>query len=177
MKWATRYILFLLAMTAPGFGQVTLRPPSAQDLKPNDPSVPNAYGLDGHFDRIVVMRMKFKTDLLQGIEKMVKKEHIKNGVILSGIGSVRGYHVHQVATRDFPSLDRHIRQPMAPADLVSMNGYIVRGNVHAHIVLGTGEKVVAGHLDPGTEVFTFAIVTVGVMNQTDLSRVDDETYR
>ena len=39
MKWATRYILFLLAMTAPGFGQVTLRPPSAQDLKPRDRSV------------------------------------------------------------------------------------------------------------------------------------------
>lgn len=36
---------------------------------------------------------------------------------------------------------------------------------------------IAGHLEPGTEIFTCAIVTVGVMNGTDLSRVDDKTYR
>jgi hypothetical protein len=26
-------------------------------------------------------------------------------------------------------------------------------------------------------VFTFAVVTIGVMNDTDLGRVDDKTYR
>ena len=35
---------------------------------------------------------------------------------------------------------------------------------------------VSGHLEKGTEVLTFAIVTLGVMN-TDLGRVDDLTYR
>jgi predicted DNA-binding protein with PD1-like motif len=177
MKYPVWFCLLLLAAPLPVLAQVTERAPSAQDLKPNDPGVPEAYALDGHFDRIVVMRMKFKTDLLQGIEEVVKQEHIENGVILSGIGSVRGYHVHEVARRDFPSLDMHVRQPMTAADLVSMNGYIVHGHVHAHVMLGTGDKAVAGHLDAGTEVFTFAIVTVGVMNGTDLGGVDDETYR
>jgi hypothetical protein len=35
----------------------------------------------------------------------------------------------------------------------------------------------AGHLEQGTTVFTFAIVTVGVMNDAGLSRIDDKNYR
>lgn len=184
MTFAARLLLPLLLLAAPGplcaqVAQVTQtqRPASAEDLRPNDPAVQDAYVLTGHFDRIVVMRMKFKADLLRGIEQMAKQEHIENGVILSAIGSVRGYRVHQVATRDFPSLDQYVDRPSTPADLVSMNGYVVHGRVHAHVTLGSGGTTVAGHLEPGTEVFTFAIVTVGVMNGTDLGRIDDETYR
>jgi predicted DNA-binding protein with PD1-like motif len=90
---------------------------------------------------------------------------------------VRGYEVHQVSNRDFPSKDTFEKNPTAPADLVSMNGYVINGKVHAHLTLATPDKVIAGHLEPGTEVFTFAIVTIGVMSDTDLGRVDDKTYR
>jgi len=57
-----------------------------------------------------------------------------------------------------------------------MNGYIVHGVIHAHMTLGTGEKAIAGHLEPGTEVFTYAIITVGVIDK-DLGRIDDKSYR
>ena len=36
---------------------------------------------------------------------------------------------------------------------------------------------ITGHLEPGTEVFTFAIVTIGVMNDVDFHRLDDKSYR
>lgn len=149
----------------------------ADDAKQNSPSVPDVYAISGNLDRVVVLRFKYKADLLAGIEKMVQQEHINNGVILAGIGSVRGYHIHQVSNREFPSRDIYTKDPTTPADLVSMNGYIVNGKVHAHMTLGTPEKAIAGHLEPGTEVFTFAIITIGVMNGTDLSKVDDKTYR
>jgi predicted DNA-binding protein with PD1-like motif len=175
-----RITIFLLSMVLshPLYAQ-TAQSPSSQNTRPNNPAVPDAYALSGQFDRIVVMRMKFKTDLLHGMEQLIKQEHIENGVILSGIGSVRGFNVHEVATREFPSNDVYVKQPTTPADIVGMNGYIVHGNIHAHITLGVGDKgnAVAGHLDAGTEVFTYAIVTVGVMNGTDLGKVDDETYR
>jgi len=149
----------------------------ADDAKPNNPDVPDVYAITGHFDRVVVLRFKFKVNLLGGIEKMVAEQHIKNAVILSGIGSVRGYEVHSVSNRDFPSHDTYTKDPMQPADLVSMNGYVIDGRVHAHLTLATPKKVIAGHLEPGTEVFTFAIITLGVMNDADLGRVDDKTYR
>lgn len=170
--------LSALLLAAPAAAQqIVPTAPHPADSRPNDPSVPDAYALSGQFERIVVMRMKFKTDLLAGLQAMAKKEGIRNGVILSGVGSLRGYHVHQVHNRDFPTINIFTSRPDTPADLVGMNGYVVNGVVHAHMTLGTGDKAIAGHLEPGTEVFTYVIVTVGVMNGTDLGKVDDKTYR
>jgi len=139
--------------------------------------VPDVYTTTGQFERVVVMRMKFGTDLLADIEKSVKAEHIQNGVIQSGIGSVRGYRVHQVYNRDLPTKNIFTAEPNMPADLDSVSGYVINGKVHAHIVLGTGDKTIAGHLESGTEVFTYAVVTIGVLNGVDLSRVEDKGYR
>ncbi|MBA2588834.1 MAG: DNA-binding protein [Alphaproteobacteria bacterium] len=178
MKLSIALALLLLA-AAPAYAQVEViqNPMTPADAKPNDPSVPDAYALTGQFDRIVVLRMKNKVDLLRGIEEMVKAQGIKNGVILAGIGSLRGYHVHQINNRDFPTRNVFTKALTTPCDLVGMNGYVVNGVVHAHMMLGTGEKAINGHLEPGTEVFTYAIVTIGVMNNTDLSRIDDKSYR
>jgi predicted DNA-binding protein with PD1-like motif len=170
-------VLLLLPLSAQA--QVVRHPATAQDERPNDPKVPDSYSLIGKFDRIVVMRMKFKTDLLSEMEKQVKLDHIQNAVILSGIGSVRGYRIHNVATRDYPVADMYTGNPTQPADLIGMNGYIVHGNIHAHVIMAAGDKnatTISGHLEKGTEVLTFAIVTVGVLN-TDLGRVDDQYYR
>ena len=74
----------------------------AIDSKPNSPDVPDVFAVSGHLERIVVLRFKFGTDLLAGLEKMVAQEKIKNAVILSAFGSVRGYQVHMVSNRDMP---------------------------------------------------------------------------
>ena len=157
---------------------VIASPSPADDAKPNSDKVPDVYAISGQFERVLVLRFKFDTDLLAGIEKMVKQEKIRNAVILAAIGSVRGYQVHQVSNRTFPSKNMYEKDPTAPADLISMNGYIIDGAVHAHMTLANPEKAFGGHLEPGTSVFTFAIVTVGVFDNTvDLRRVDDKTYR
>src|ERR1700685_1503123 len=75
----------------------------ADDVKPNSDAVPDGYSISGKFDRVLVLRFKFDTDLLAGIEKMVKQEKIRNAVILAAAGSVRGYQGHQVSHRTFPS--------------------------------------------------------------------------
>ena len=150
----------------------------AEDAKGLSDKVPDVIAIKGQFDRVLVLRFKFKTDLLSGLEKIVKEEKLKNAVILSGAGSVRGYHLHQVSNRDFPSKNMYEKDPIAPADVISMNGYIIDGKIHAHMTLATPDKAFGGHLEPGTEVFTFAIVTIGVLNDgADLSRADDKSYR
>jgi len=150
----------------------------ADDAKPNSDAIPDAYAVTGQFERVVVLRFKYQTDLLAGLEKMVKAEKIRNGVILSGIGSLRSYHFHVISNRTFPSKNILVNDPNAPADLLGMNGYIIDGRVHAHMTLSNADKAFGGHLESGTEVFTFAVVTIGVLNdKADLSRVDDKTYR
>ena len=90
------------------------------DSKENSASVPEAYAMSGDIKRVVVMRFKYKADLLAGMEKLIKEQKIKNAVILSGIGSVRNYHIHSVSNRTFPSKNTFYKDPTSPADIISM---------------------------------------------------------
>ena len=158
--------------------EVTKATTPADDSKPNSDTVPQVYALGGQFERILVLRFKYEADLLAGLESMVKQHKIRNAVILSGIGSVKGYHVHVVSNRTFPSKNVFIKDPTAPADLTGINGYVIDGRVHAHVTLADPDNGFGGHLEPGTTVFTFAIVTLGVLGDgVDMSRVDDKAYR
>ncbi len=150
----------------------------ADDTKGLSDKVPDVYAMSTQFDRVVLLRFKFDTDLLAGLEKMVKQEKIANAIILSGMGSVRGYQVHQVSNRSFPSKNMFVKNPTEPADIVGMSGFIANGVIHPHITLATPDKSFGGHLEPGTNVFTFAFVTIGVLKDgADLSHVDDKSYR
>ena|ERR1019366_964693 len=153
-------------------------PNPTDDAKPNSDKVPDVYAIHGRFDRVLILRFKYDTDLLAGIEKMVKQEKIRNAVILTAIGSVRNYQVHQVSNRVFPSKNTFVKDPTAPADIIGMSGYIIDGKIHAHISLANPDKAFGGHLEPGTSVFTFAAVTIGILDDSvDLSRIDDKTLR
>jgi predicted DNA-binding protein with PD1-like motif len=179
-----RTALSVIALAALASAQETRReivnpaPTPEGDSHANSDKIPDVYAIPGQFDRILVLRFKYKTDLLAGMEKMVRQEKIKNAVILAGAGGVRGYHIHQVSNRDFPSKNMFVKDPNTPADLISMNGYIIDGKIHAHMTLATPDKAFGGHLEPGTEVFTFGIITIGVMKDgADFTHLDDKTYR
>lgn len=61
-------------------------PNPADEQKSNNPQVPGACALSGQFTRVVILRFKFDTDLLAGLEKMVREQKIRNAVILSAAG-------------------------------------------------------------------------------------------
>src|SRR6185503_9247822 len=124
MKLSAILVLSLLAMPLPAAAQIVRHPATKEDARPNDPKVPDSYVLSGKFDRVLVLRAKNKTDRLTEMEKQVKAQNIKNAVILSGIGSVRGYRVHNVAGRDYPVADMFTKNPNQPVDLIAMQGYI-----------------------------------------------------
>ena len=109
---------------------------------------------------------------------MVKQEKIHNAIILSGMGSVRGYQVHQVSNRTFPSKNMFVKNPTEPADVIGMSGFVAGGVLHPHITLATPDRAFGGHLEPGTTVFTFVVVTLGILKDgADMSRFDDKSYR
>jgi predicted DNA-binding protein with PD1-like motif len=148
------------------------------DAKPNSDEVPGVYAIPTQFERVVVLRFKYDTDLLAGLEQMVKQQKIQNGVILNGWGSVRGYQIHQVSNRTLPSKNMFVKDPTGPADIAAMSGFVLNGRLHPHITLSNPDKAFGGHLEPGTSVFTFAVVTIGVLpDKLDLSRLDDKNYR
>jgi predicted DNA-binding protein with PD1-like motif len=153
-------------------------PTPEADARQNSDDVPDVYAIRTQFQRVVILRFKFDTDLLAGLEKMVKQEKIRNAVILAAAGAVRGYQVHQVSNRTFPSKNMFVKDPTAPADLIGMNGYVLNGKIHAHITLANPDHAFGGHLEPGTPAFSFAIVTLGILDDSlDLTKLDDKTYR
>ena len=89
------FILAVLAVSGLAGGQqtrteITNATTTANDAKLNTDTVPDAYAVSSQFERVLVLRFKYQTDLLTGLESMVKEHKIRNAVILSGIGSVRG---------------------------------------------------------------------------------------
>ena len=154
------------------------KPAAPADIAVVTNAVPDVYALNGQFDRVVLLRFKSQADLLDGLERMVKEQQIRNGVILSAIGSVRSWHYHTISKPGSSSKDMFVKNPEVPADILSMNGYVIDGRVHAHFTMADLEKAFGGHLEAGTTVHSFAIVTVGVFKDgLDLNRIDDKTYR
>ncbi len=153
-------------------------PLSPSDSKPNSAAVPEIWSIPTQFERVVVLRFKYDTELLSALEKAVKDNKITNGVILSGYGSVRNYQVHQVSNRTLPSKNMFVKDSTAPADIAGMSGMILNGRLHPHIILSNPDKAFGGHLEPGTNVFTFAVVTIGVLPAgLNLEKVDDKNWR
>jgi predicted DNA-binding protein with PD1-like motif len=150
----------------------------AEDAKPNSTAVPDAYAIEGKFERVVVLRFKYQTDLLAGLTRMVGELHIRNAVILGAIGSVRSYSLHTVSNGTFPSKNIFFKDPDGCADIIGMSGYVIEGQLHPHITLANPDRAFGGHLEPGTTVFTFAAVTLGIFgDDVNLKNLDDKNYR
>lgn len=165
--WAERTQVVVVKPTTP-----------RDDARDNSDDVPEAVAAVGRFERVLVLRFKYQADLLAGLERLVRQHGVRNAVILSGIGSVRNYHIHAVSNRTFPSENVYTKDTESPADIVSINGYVIDGRVHAHLTLADSERAFGGHLEPQTHVFTFAVVTLAELSaEADLSRFDDKTYR
>ncbi|HTS68701.1 MAG TPA: PPC domain-containing DNA-binding protein [Terriglobia bacterium] len=140
-------------------------------------AVPDVVSIPSEIRRVVLIRLKYNTDLLKGLEQAVKDEKIKNAVILSGVGSVTSYHVHAVSNTTLPA-QLAFTQRAGAMDLIAVDGYVLNGRIHAHITMTDDNKAFGGHLHEGTKVFTFAIVTLGVLDdKLDLSRFDDSAWR
>ena len=149
---------------------ILLLPLANQGVKAEVPAV---HTIRSPIDRVVIVRLKNKTDMLDGLKQAVAREKIKNAVFMSGFGSVTAYHTHVVSNTTFPPKDAFTNEN-GPFDLLNVSGMVIDGKIHAHITLSSTQKTTGGHLEPGTSVFTFATITLGILSDSiDLTRVDD----
>ena len=182
--WAMKRIipfLFICSVAASGHGQTIEDEPFYDIVTPDhvvgNDQVPDFYNTDVSFQRYFVTRLKHRKDILEGLNEIVKAEKIRNAVILTGIGSVTNFHIHVVDNSTFPSKNVFIKKDI-PMDVTNITGYIVDGRVHCHITLSDENMAIGGHLEPGTRVFTFCIITIGILNDdSSLKRFDDSTLR
>ncbi|OGP73340.1 MAG: hypothetical protein A2V86_16545 [Deltaproteobacteria bacterium RBG_16_49_23] len=135
----------------------------------------------GRMDRVLMGKLRMDVDLLEGIEELVKKERIKTGVILSGIGALKKatFRNLKILPPDLKVEKRHrlyleLEQPM---EIVSLTGWIAAredggAEIHAHFSASTvmNDQVVTlgGHLTPGTLTSVKVVIAIGVLEDSDI---------
>ena len=109
---------------------------------------------------LIVIRLNPGDDILASLEEAVKKNGIKNAVILTGYGSVTAHHYHVVASRVNPPENVFVKEDKA-SDVVNLSGCVINGRVHAHIIHSDKDIAFGGHLESGAHVLTFLTIILG----------------
>jgi predicted DNA-binding protein with PD1-like motif len=121
--------------------------------------------------RFVALRLDPGEDVLLSLRAAVEEQRIRNAAILSGVGSLDRYHFHVVRTTNMPPGNTFVRGEGA-FDILTVNGLVVDGAVHAHITFSNTELAMGGHLEEGCRVLTFAVIVMAEALDVDLTSWD-----
>ena len=83
----------------------------------------------------------------ESIKEAIKKHDIRNGAVVSGVGTLKRCHLHYVDTSTFPPVNKFyvIDEPL---EIGSISGLIADYEPHLHITVGCREnKAWNGHLE------------------------------
>lgn len=129
--------------------------------------VGNGYG------RHVVIHLGKGEQVLESIQKEVKRLNIQSGIVTSGIGSARKIVYHRIGNLENDPLN--IFETMeGPTEIGAIQGLIIDGEPHLHITCYGEDGAYAGHLEPGCEVQYLAEISIIELDDADLVRRADE---
>jgi hypothetical protein len=121
----------------------------------------------------IVIRLNSNDDILLSIREAVAQHGIKNALLLGAMGSVKHYHVHVVETTALPPRDIFLKGE-APLDILSLNGVVMNGRVHAHISFSGPDLTMGGHLEEDCRILSFGqvwLITTPDADLTDWDRI------
>ena len=124
-------------------------------------------------ERIITVSLQRGEMLLEGIEQAVQENGIRDAVMLSCIGTLSAMTWHRVTTLDLKPKEEYptVRGPL---ELCALQGSVVGGVPHLHIVCSDKDGTYAGHLEPGCEVLYLAEIVLMELAGKPLHRVRDE---
>lgn len=108
--------------------------------------------------------------LLECVDKVVREQDIQNGVVVSGIGTLKTCRMHYIKHTDFPPEDA-IFMLEKPMELLSVSGVIADGEPHLHGVVSYADnEAQGGHIEPGCEVAYLAELVIHKFNGIAMTR-------
>ena len=130
-----------------------------------------------HYDggmEVVVVSVEPGEKLLEAIEQAIAAHDIRNGVVISGIATLKRCEMHYIEHTDFPP-DDTFYSVEHPLEVGSVSGIIADGQPHLHIVSGWKDrKTWVGHLERGSIVGYLAEICVLKFNDLAMVRRRDE---
>jgi predicted DNA-binding protein with PD1-like motif len=144
---------------------------------------PGAYHASGRFGKVVPVRLRTGTDVLEGLKQVCLDHQIKHGAILMGIGSLRQLSFQVLIPKPETKLGAGYTEPMlvpGPVEILSLQGVVFQSEdgetlLHAHGTFADqAGKVYAGHVVTGAnpilatlDAVVAEVVDVRLIRRTD----------
>lgn len=119
---------------------------------------------------IVVLRLAYGDLLLESLQEICRREKIRNGVILTGFGSLTDLSVTGVVGPAFPPRRFYNRRQPRGVEIIAMSGVIADYHVHCHVVLCDRRGAFGGHLERGCRVLSLAEIALMRVDGVKLAR-------
>lgn len=123
--------------------------------------------------RVVIINLQRGDLLLESIEESLKDMGIKNAIITSAIGSLQKAVFHRVTGMEREPVDEFVTVE-SPLELASLQGVVIDGHPHFHMVISDPKMPYTGHLEHGTTVLYLVEITLLEVEGISLKRVKDE---
>ena len=108
--------------------------------------------------------------LLESIQRALAEKDVRNGAVVSGIGTLKNLLMHYILHTNFPAADE-IVNIVRPLELVSVSGVVADGQPHLHVTVSCGQdEVWSGHLEEGSEVAYLAEIAILKCNDLQMTR-------
>ena len=124
---------------------------------------------------IVVARLAYGELLLESIQEICKQHRIRDGVILTGFGSLTDFAVSGAIGASFPPRKFYQRTRPRGVEILAMAGVIANYHVHCHLVLSDKNQAFGGHLERGCRVLSLAEIVLMRVAGIKLARIVDST--
>ena len=118
----------------------------------------------------VIIRLDTGDMLLESIEQVIKEADIKDGVVVSGIGTLSDTRIHMVTTTTYPAVEIFPEWKNVPMELSSVSGIIADGSPHLHMVFSDPDKTFSGHLEHGCKTLYLCEIVIEIFEGLQLHR-------
>ena len=123
--------------------------------------------------RVVVINLERDELLLESIKSELEKLRIRDAVIISAIGTLSKLVLHRVITFEPKPVEEFITID-EPMELSSLQGILLDGHPHFHLVVSDLKQAYTGHLEEGSTILYVAEITLLELKNAGLKRVPDE---
>ena len=127
-------------------------------------------GRGGQLGETVVVRLQKGELLLEGMADICRWEGIRNGVILTGFGSLYESCWSGAMKPEYPPREFFRETSADVLEILAISGVIADYHVHAHMVLSNRDKAFGGHVEPGCRVFSLVELAIAKLDHLKLQR-------
>ena len=131
-------------------------------------------GSGGAISQTIVARFVVGEDLLESMTQVCKDEGIRNGIILTGFGSVSRAVASGADTDKFPPKKFYSIDRSEGIEILAISGVVADFHVHAHVSYCTKTDSFGGHLEAGNTIFSLAEVAIAEVEGFNLKRLRDD---